>query len=892
MALSPGSKLGSYEVLAALGAGGMGEVYRGRDTRLGREVAIKVLPAERLADESRRRRFVQEARAASALNHPNIVTIHEIESADGIDFIVMEYVAGQTLDRLVPKSGMPVSDALRLAIPIADAVAAAHAKGIVHRDLKPANVIVSREGMVKVLDFGLAKLAVEQGDETLATETEGVSAALTRSGMIVGTAGYMSPEQATGGKLDARSDIFSFGATLYEMVTGRRAFGRGSRAETLAALLQEEPKPPSSVVSNVPRQLERLIQRCLSKDPARRAQHMSDVMVELKQIHDEQGSPVEEVADSPMRRWPIGVAAAVTALSLAAALGLALRRAPSQSGGSVTRFSIPLPEGTQLAEIVPSVAISRDGSKIVVAVERGRAQELHLRELAGSEWKRLAASGDASSPFFSPDGSWVGFFTAGNLNRVSVAGGNPQVVCAVTATQRRIGNTAVWGEDGWITYAGWPAPGLWRCPSAGGTREQLNGSESAAGSRPVIDSGPIWLPGGSTVLFGAWTAGKAEIEALSLAQARRRVVIGPASSPSYAGTGHLLLGWDNQILAVPFDANTLGTRGAPLAVVDGVRMGVGFSPRADYAVSDNGTLVYFAGRETLTRLVTTDRTGRVAPLPLPSDDYRTPALSPDGQRVAVEILRGAGRDVWIADLRRGSVSRLTSDEDSTAPLWSPDGNDIVYTSSQPGQYNLFKKGVDRGGAPARLTTSAHAQLATSWAPDGRALLFNDVDPQTKIDVWVLSLNGAQAPSPLLNTPARELSASFSPDGEWIAFQSDESGRFEIYVQSFPQARERRQVSNDGGIQPFWNKNGRELMYLSDDRVVSVAFDTRQGLRLGRPEVLFRRPFSETQRPWAGLAPDGSGFVFLEDATPSAPPTRVEVVVNWFQELKQRVPIAR
>jgi Tol biopolymer transport system component len=890
MPLSPGSKLGSYEVIAALGAGGMGEVYRARDTRLGRDVAIKVLPADRLADENRRRRFVQEARAASALNHPNIVTIYEIESADGIDFIVMEYVPGKTLAQRIV-APMRVEDVLKLATPIADALASAHAVGIVHRDLKPANIVVSNDGVVKLLDFGLAKLVIDSGSNPEGETAPTASQPLSRPGVVAGTPGYMSPEQATGARVDARSDVFAFGAVLYEMITARRVFARSSTAETLAALLREVPTPPSELVAHVPRQLEKLIQRCLAKDPARRSQHMADVKVELQEIGDELGSPV--AADAPPRKtWAVAAALAAAALSVGVGLELALRKAANEPSGPVTRFSIPLPEGTRLAQTVPSVAISRDSSRVVLAAQRGRIQELYLRELAGSEWKRLPATEEAGSPFFSPDGKWVGFFTPSRLNRVAFEGGTPQTVCGVRAYQRANDATAVWGEDGWITYAGWPASGLWRCPAAGGPTEKLDGAEPVA-PRPVMYGGPKWLSGGTALLFGTWTAGSARIEALSMTTARRRVVVEMGTSPSYAATGHLLHGWDNQILAASFNADTLDTRTAPIAVVQGVRMGGIPAPRADYALSENGTLVYVPGKKPERRLVRVDRTGQIEPVPLPAGDYIFPTLSPDGDRVAFGMFRGTGRDIWIGDLGRGSVSRLTSDEDSVFSLWSPDGRDVVYTSSQSGQYNLFKKAVDGNAAPTRLTDSLHAQRATSWSQDGRLLLFNDTDPETRVDVWVLSLDGARTPSPLLKTAARELSAAFSPDGKWIAYQSDESGRFEVYVQSFPGPGERRQASNDGGVQPSWNTNGRELFYTADDRVLSVSFDARQGLRLGRPELLFRADFAASLRPFAeySVTPDGRGFLFLEDAAPTAP-AQLEVVVNWFQELKQRVPVVR
>jgi len=887
MSLPPGSKLGSYEVLSPLGAGGMGEVYRARDIRLGRDVAIKIIPAERIADENRRRRFVQEARAASALNHPNIVTIYEIESADGIDFIVMEYLAGKTLaDRIL--APMRIGDALKVAIPIADALACAHAAGIIHRDVKPANVVVNNEGVVKLLDFGLAKLVAESGSNpeggTAITESE----ALSRPGTAAGTPGYMSPEQLTGGTVDARSDVFAFGAVLYEMVTGRRVFVRNSGADTAAAVLREAPKPPSELVPSVPRQLEKLILRCLAKEPGRRSQHMSDVKVELLEIGDELRSlPTAGVAVPRQKRWVL-TALLIAALAIGVALGLAFRRKADDSGKPVTRFSLPLPEGTRLADTMPSVAISRDGSRIALVALRGRLQELYLRNFEAQDWKRLPGTEEATTPFFSPDGDWVGFVTASRLNRVAVAGGTPQLVCNILAAPRVSISGADWTEDGWITYAGWPAQGLWRCPATGGAAEQLRGSEPTE-SRPVLYGGPRSVSRGRALLFGTWTAGRAQIESLSSPGSQRRVLLKPGSSPSYATTGHLVHAWDNQILAVPFDVHTLEVRGTAVPMVEGVRM-ERIPLVADYSVSESGTLVYASGRKPEKRLVFADRQGQVSPLALAAGDYSAPVLSPDGGRVALGMVRGASQDIWIADLVRGSTSRLTTDGDAVSALWSPDGNEVVYTSSEPGQYNLFRKRVYDSAAPMRLTESAHAQIATSWSPDGRRLLFNDVDPMTRIDVWQLSLDDARKLSPILKTAAREQSATFSSDGKWIAYQSDESGRFEVYVQSYPDPAERRQVSTDGGIQPWWSRDGRELVYASGDEVLSVSFDAK-GLRLGKPQRLFRASFVAKPRPIGGLTPDGRRFLLLDDVVPDPRPP-LTVVVNWFQELRQRVPVVR
>jgi Tol biopolymer transport system component len=734
----------------------MGEVYLARDSRLGRDVAIKVLPTDRLADEKRRKRFAREARAASALNHPNIVTIYEIESSDGIDFIVMEYVPGRTLEALI-RPQMRLVDALEIAVPIADALARAHAAGIVHRDLKPTNVVFSDDGVVKVLDFGLAKLvdeAVADPERDTAT-ADGVS--LSRPGTVIGTPGYMSPEQATGGTVDSRSDVFAFGALLYEMVTGTRAFARNTASETLAAVVRDDPKAAVELVPDLPRQLGRLIQRCLAKQPDRRAQHMSDVKVELLEIKEELGSQPGRAAVRKARPQPmLGVALAV-ALGAGVGIGVALRRPSDRSGQVVTRFSLPLPEGTKPAPATPSVAISRDGSRLAIAAQTGTVSALYVRAMDGLDWKRLQGTEGAFGPSFSPDGEWLSFFSPGKLSRASLAGGSPQLICRVTATVNSR-STSSWGERD-IVYAGFPAPGLWRCPVAGGQPERLTRPEDEH-ARPVFYMTPRLIPDRSAVLFASWSAGRPKIEVFSLQSSKRLTLVDAAGGPAYADAGHLLYSGDNEILAVPFDREKLSVHGLPAAVVDGVRTSSLPNSQADYAISESGTLVYLPGRKLQRRLVWVDRGGGVSALSIPPGDYIYPASSPAGDLIAVNVHHKAGRDIWIGDPARGTLSPLTSDGDAFVSLWSPDAKSLVFTSSESGQYNLFRKGLD-GSRPKRLTESRHAQRATSWSLDGRLLLFNDIDPTTRLDVWVLPLEGDPRPFPVVKTAANESSATFS-----------------------------------------------------------------------------------------------------------------------------------
>jgi serine/threonine-protein kinase len=465
---------------------------------------------------------------------------------------------------------------------------------------------------------------------------------------------------------------------------------------------------------------------------------------------------------------------------------------------------------------------------------------------------------------------------------VAVTEGRPQLLCNVVANAG--GNSASWGDDGWIVYSGWPAPGVWRCPMASGSPEQLTESD---GQPPVIYTGAHVLPGARAVLFTTLTAGKAQIESLSLKTRRRRGLVAGGNTPYFAASGHLLYGMDNQLLAVPFDVEALELRGVPVPVLDGVRAG---RDRSDFAVSDNGTLVYVAGQKLARRLLSANRKGQAETLSFAADEYTNAMLSPLGDRVATVIQRPAGRDVWIGELSRGTMLRLTSDGVAQSPRWSPDGKYIAYTSSASGQYNLFRARADGSGAAERLTQSAHPQLPTSWSRDGRLLLFNDIDPTTRLDVWALPLDGDRKPFALVNTRARELAGAFSPDGRWIAYQSDETGRYEVYVKAYPALGERHQVSNGGGQNPSWSGTGDEIFYVAEERLWRVPVQAGAALRLGRPEMLFERKElgNSTVREYDVNA-NATRFLCLEDVSPELAVPQLRVVVNWSRELRQRVP---
>ncbi len=892
--LRPGSRLGHYEIVGLLGAGGMGEVYRARDPRLGRDVAIKVIAFDVGADPDRQRRFEQEARTVAAINHPNILSVHDVGSEAGSPYLVLELLEGESLGQQMRRERLPVRKALEIAVQIARGLAAAHQRGVVHRDVKPDNVFVTKDGGAKLLDFGLAKLVL--GEEGVVETENSTLSRSTQPGALLGTPGYMSPEQIRGQAADARSDIFSFGVVLYELLTAQRPFRKETLAETMAAILNEDPPPPASLDATVAPALDRIVLRCLEKKPEERFHSAHDLALALEAVAG--GSHLTGPVSSPrILARPASsrlTFATLAAFALVGVAALALRGlGPARDpwiGQPVARFELPFPERARLGSSYPSVAISPDGTTVAIVVRRGGIQQLYVRALSGSQWTLLPATEGAASPFFSPTGDWLAFFSPGKLKRVSVAGGTPQVICDVKSVRAGL-LSGSWTDDGQVFFSNWPDLGLWRVPAAGGVPERLRGTEATSGPQ-LRYSRPQALPGGRDVLFGTWSAGSSRLETLSLETATRRTLMTQGCDPWYAPTHHIVLGWDNQILAAPFDARKLEVRGVPVPLVEGVRMSYGAGPIADYGLSRNGTLVYAPGRKPERRLLWASPTGRLDPLPLPARNYLFPKLSPDQDRVAVTIAEAAGRDVWIGDLSRGTLSRLTTDGDAVFSLWTPDAKRVVYTSGKSGQYNLFWKSVDGSGPSEPLTHSGNSQRATSVSPDGRFVLFNDLDPVSLVDVWLLGLDGERKAAPLLKTAASEQGAAFSPDGKWVSYVSDETGRFEVYLQPYPGPGEKKQISTEGGAGASWNPNGREIFYIAGEQMMSVAFEAGHRLRIGKPRPLFligppAEPLETS--PNYSVAAHGERFLFAEHHEPASAEGRLHVVVNWFDELRRRVP---
>ena len=849
MTLQPGTSLGPYQIVAPLGAGGMGEVYEATDTRLDRTVAIKVLPAHVADDPDLRQRFEREAKTISSLNHPHICTLYDIGNQDGIDFLVMEYLDGETLAQRLEKGALPLDQALTIAIEIADALDKAHRQGIVHRDLKPANIMLTKAG-AKLLDFGLAKLkAPEQGVGLSALPTQ--PADLTQEGAILGTFQYMAPEQLEGQEVDARTDIFAFGAVIYEMVAGRKAFEGKSQASLIHAIMGVDPPAMSALQVTSPPALDQIVKTCFAKDPEKRWQTAGDIGRQLTWIVEgfSQPSAAASVAVAPQRAvWRRAVPSVLAALVLGGVVtGVAVWGLPPQTlSRPVVRFAIPPPApGTvELSNTLRDVAISPDGTRVVYTAGGGNPLQLYVRALDALTATPLQGLNTrVYAPFVSPDGAWVGFHdrTDNTLKKVSILGG-PSVLIASGVEVAQLG--ASWGEDDTIIF-GTPLPsGLWRVSAGGGEPEELSTPNAELGE--ANHAWPHILPGGRAVLFTITTGPAAnaettQIAVLDLETGDQTVLVSGGSDARYSPTGHIVYGVDGTLRAVGFDLDRLQVTSNPLPVLDGVV--TKSSGAANFSFSRDGTLVYVPGTrgtasDAQRTLVWVDRDGREELLPLAPGGYTRARVSPDGTRIAVEMDGLEGSDVWLSDVIRGTLSILTPDPArDQRPLWTPDGARVVFESSRDGSLGLFWKDADGTGDAERLVTVEDGRqfAPQQWSPDGNELLFNYVAPNTGRDIAVLSVEGDRSWRPLLNSPADEGTPALTPDGAWIAYTSNETGQEEVYMERFPDLGNKRQISTGGGQSPMWSTDGRELFYRNlDGSMMVVPIATEPALTLGTP----------------------------------------------------------
>ena len=903
MTIAPGTKLGRYEIRSPLGAGGMGEVYLARDPKLGRNVAVKVLSAQYSMDKDRLARFEQEACAAGALNHPNVLSVYDVGVENGSPYVVSELLQGETLrERL---NGAPLSQrkALDYALQIASGLSAAHERGIVHRDLKPENVFITSDERAKILDFGLAKLT--QGDGNLASQTEIPTRRVdTGPNAVMGTVGYMAPEQVRGARVDQRSDIFSFGCVLYEMLTSRRAFRGESAADTLSAILKEDPPELYSTNSQTNPALERIVLHCLAKSPAQRFQSVKDLAFALEALIG-LSSGHTTAAPLPLRAGRIKsrerlawIVALVCFLGLLAALPFALaywRRAPVDE--QVIKLSILPPEKAIIPGALPAMALSPDGRRLAFVASSEGQDLLWVRSLDSLSAQALPGTEgalNASPPFWSPDSRFIGFFAGGKLKKIDPSGGPSQTLCDVPAVSRggswAESRGASWNRDGVILFAPGGTGPLYRVSAAGGEPTQVTALDQSRFE--VTHRWPSFLPDGRHFLYFA-RSGKAESTGVyvgSLDGKETKRLLSTATNAVYAPPGFLLFMRKETLMAQAFDAGKLQLTGEPSPVAEHVAFNPGLGVAA-FSVSETGVLAFRTGGGQINQPRWFDRAGKQTGALGAAGLYFTVALSPDEKRAAVDLTdnQTGMTDLWLFDLlQRGVPSRFTTDPANDAdPLWSPDGSSIVFSSSREGVFNLYQKAASGVGSEEVLLKSSEDKVPDDWSADGRFIVYETLNQKTKSDLWVLPMSGDRQPFPFLQTEFNEQQAQFSPDGKWIAYTSDESGASEVYVQTFPASGGKWRVSTGGGVQPRWRRDGRELFYIAADQKL-MAVDVKLGatFEAGVPKVLFgtRVPTLRNFRNHYAVSADGQRFL-INSTIEETSSTPISVVVNWTAEVK-------
>lgn len=900
MPLAVGTRLGPYEIQSALGAGGMGEVYRARDTRLGRDVAIKVLPRHLSSNPVLKERFDREARAISSLNHPRICTLHDVGHQDGVDFLVMEYLPGESLAERLKKSPLSVKEVLKVGLEASEALEVAHRAGIVHRDLKPGNIMLTPSG-TKLMDFGLAKatpgdLEAARTNATLLTESPTVSepgpgSPLSTAGAMIGTLHYMSPEQVEGKKADARSDLFALGVVLYEMVTGKRPFDGKSQASVISAILEKDPEPLSAIQPLSPPAFEHVVTTCLAKNPEDRFQAAHDVKLELRWIAEGTSGLVAktepQASKMPAKIVPLAIAA-VFALVLALGVFIHFRTA-SVPAQAVSAFVLA-PEGTSYDFDAPTggPALSPDGTLLAFAAKDSSGKTmLWVRRLASLSAQPLQGTEGASLPFWSPDSRSVGFFVPGKLEKIDISGGPPQIVC--DAPNARGGT---WSTNGVIIFAPNSVGGLDQVPAAGGTSAPLTHLEHS----PEVYSQrwPIFLPDGRRFLYWSGNpnftgpaAATSGVYLGALDSKDHEFVLPSESDALYAPPGYLLFLRNGTLMAQPFDAKRLKLAGEAFPVAGQVANPANWR-LAHFSVSQTGVLVYEAGSGQRTEVFWMDENGkRLGLVGEPAEIDSDIRLSPDGKTLA-EVVHGSqsgNTDIWLVDLARGVRTRLTFTPGyNYLPIWSPDGGRIIFDSTRKGTADIYVKSSNGAGNDQLLLASDTGKLPSDWSHDGRFITFRQegLKGNGVWNMWILRLADGQKPFPFLQTEFNEWNAVFSPDGHWLAYQSDESGRFEIYIAPFPGPGGKWQISSGGGVWPKWRSDGKALYYLANQgKLMEVPVTTRgSAVQAGVPRQLFQVRSIENYGP----TPDGKRFVIL--AGEERAPAPLNLVTNWTVGLKK------
>jgi len=864
MSLERGTSFGHYTIEEPIGKGGMGEVYRARDTRLGRDVAIKVLPEELSRDKERKERFEREARLLAQINHPNIATLHGLEEYEGQLFLVMELVEGETLAERIARGPIPIDEAIPLFIQIAEGLEAAHEKAIIHRDLKPANIKIGEDGKPKILDFGLAKAFSPEQDVSAATSQSPTLTKGTALGAILGTASYMSPEQARGKSVDKRTDIWAFGCCLYEALAGKKAFDGETVSDIIGSVLRDKPE-----LHTLPPQTARLVELCLRKDPSDRLRDVGDARLGLR----EPALPSREKS----RQFRVALPWALFAVAVTAAIWSAISENPQES--RVTRFTVDLPENARFPGDGPEqhVAFSPDGLRIAFTGRYGGDRvdaNLYVLERDRFTPERIPRTEGARNPFFSPDSQWVGFFARGKLWRVAVGGGAPITIGDATASPG-----ASWGPDDRIIYAERFSAALLGVSGSGGTSEPVTALEPG-------ETGHRWpqhLPDGEHLLFAIRTERGTRVVAKSLKSGKRKTVFDEnmgTTQALYIPSGHILYDQSGSVLASAFDLDTLEPVGTPASVAKGAHTFHGAGGLTYVASSSNGDLVFMPASVTHTTasLGALSAGGSWSTITETKLRYQSLKLDPDGERIAVEILGDdGGPDIWLYDLVRSTLSPLSREGRSNSwPKWSPDGRSVTFGSGRAGRPpNLFSVPADGSENAKRLLESPVGSFPLVWTPDGQSLIY-----RKGADIWVLDLDGDA--KPMITGVSPSDGADLSPDGRWLAYVSDESGQNEVYVTSYPATGARVPISTAGGDRPVWSPKGGNLYFRSATRLIRVSVKSGEGFSAGSPEVI-----AEAELIDYDITPDERIVAILPEGPRGW--NRLHVVFNWIEELNQIVP---
>ncbi len=890
-----GQQIGHYQIHSLLGAGGMGQVYRARDTRLDRAVAIKVLPASFASDPDRLRRFELEAKATGALNHPNILTIHDTGAHQGTPYMVTELLEGTELRALLNDGPLPLRQALDYARQIAQGLAAAHEKGITHRDLKPANLFVTTEGRVKILDFGLAKLNPIKLVGSAEAETM-MQTPQTEPGVVMGTVGYMSPEQVRGQAADHRSDIFSFGIILYEMLTGRRAFQGDTFAEVMAAIVKEDPLDISTANPLIPAPLERVTRHCLEKRPEQRFQTASDLGFAIEAVavfSDSQpqlalrAAPESETEKTRFKRERL-IWLAVSLLLAAALISSWLWLRKPSADSRVTRLSIPLPKDTgTLSSQAPDLALSPDGGRLVFSASTGKTRQLWLRELDSFTTQPLAGTDGADSPFWSPDGRYVAFFADNKLKKFDTRSNVIEIICPAGA-----GRGGDWNQNGIILFCAGDGAALARVSAAGGKPEAVTELNAALGE--TNHDYPSFLPDGEHYLFHLFGKDNHGIYVGSLNSKDHKLLIQLSAdsanatravwSASDSRAGFILYALNrNTLLARAFDPDRLELKGEPFRIAENVI--VSLTGNARFTTAANGTLAYLQNRDMdIAQLTWCDRSGKRLGEAGTAEPWTNFALSPDDAAVAL-IRNEPNRlnSLWQLNLAQGTTTRFVTDTDSANffPVWSPDGEQLAFASARNSALNLYLKRTGGTAPEERLLETRFQTYPLSWSPDGKFLIYAMGDPQTRTDIWALPLTGERKPQPLLQTKSDERAAKVSPDGNWLAYVSDETGVAEVYVTTFPQPGRAWRISKSGGNNPAWRADGKELFFLSGKQLMAASVNN------GGTEFQASAPRPLFEIEGANYSPSKDGQRFLTSVvTERAPTPPINVALNWTAEVKK------